>query len=244
MKDNPDRGAKLMSLAVHEFRTPVSVVAGYLRILLRHHGASMTEQQRTLVELGDKSCGALGGLLAELSELAQLEAGQTTIRREPLRLLSVLTDLATNVREGTNRGVTFAIRPDSPDVWIVGDPTRLPAAFATLVAAALRERADAVPVEAACRLVECDGRPFVRIAIANASDIEAILASGDDAPFDEYRGGLGFRLLLASAIVSAHGGRIVSPEVARGRLSLRVSLPAEPTAERPGRPGSPAPHAR
>ena len=50
MTDNRDSQAKLLSLAVHEFRTPVAVVSGYLRMLLRHFGGNLTEQQRKLLQ--------------------------------------------------------------------------------------------------------------------------------------------------------------------------------------------------
>jgi signal transduction histidine kinase len=231
MTDNHDRSAKFLSLAVHEFRTPVSVVSGYLRMLLRHFGDTLTDQQRTLLELGEKSCGSIAALLTELSELAQLEGPQPPIRREPVRLLPLLADVAKDVHEGHDRGITFGVRAGDPDVQIQGDRGRLSTAFATLAEAVLRERVDSAPMLAGCRLLETPDGPIVRTAIADALTIDAILEDQGHDAFDEYRGGLGFRLLLASRIVAAHGGRIISPVAARGRLAIVVSLPVAPDAE-------------
>jgi K+-sensing histidine kinase KdpD len=234
MTENLDRNPKFLSLAVHEFRTPLSVVSGYLRMLLRHYGRSMPEQQRMLVELGENSCGSMAKLLADLSDLAHLEGGHAALRREPVRLVPLLLDVARDVHEGETRGITFGVRQDGVDVQVLGDRARLAAAFSTLAAAVLRERAEASSMLAACRVVEEGGGTVVRTAITEASAIDASLDGGEYEAFDEYRGGLGFRILLASRIVAAHGGRIVSPAAARGRLAIVISLPVATDAERIG----------
>jgi K+-sensing histidine kinase KdpD len=231
MTDNHDPGAKFLSLAVHEFRTPVSVVGGYLRMLLRHFGDSLTEQQRTLAELGERSCGSLAVLLAELSDLAEFEGGQTTLRREPIGLATLLAAAAQGVHEGHDRGITLGVRPCEPDVQVLGDPARLSTAFATLATAVLRERADAVSILIACRIVDAGKGRVAHVAMAEAAGIDSVLDHPAADAFDEYRSGLGFRLVMASRVVGAHGGRIVSPVAARGRLSVVVSLPV---AEGPG----------
>jgi signal transduction histidine kinase len=232
MADIHDREAKLLSLAVHEFRTPVSVVAGYLRMLLRHFGDSLTDQQRMMVEQGEKSCGAISALIADLSELSQWEAGQIASRREPVPLTALLTDVAKDVHEGKDRGVLLDVRACRPDVQVLGDASRLAAAFTTLMTAALRERSDSTSMVAACRLPAGGvGARAVRIAIADEADVEAVLDEAVPQAFDLFRGGLGFRLLLAERIIAAHGGRIASPVAARGRLAIVVYLPVAPDAE-------------
>lgn len=231
MTENHDRSARFLSLAVHEFRTPVSVVSGYLRMLLHHFGDSLTDQQRALVELGEKSCGTLASLLAELSEVAQIEGGQVAFRRDVVRLVPLLADVAKDVHEGQDRGLSLSLRPSTPDVQVLGDAARLSSAFGTLATAVLRERSEGTPMELACHIVDtADGR-VVKTAIAEAGTIEAVLAAGDHDTFDEFRGGLGFRLVLAARIIGAHGGRIVTPVAARGRLAILVSLPVAPDAE-------------
>src|SRR2546426_7206730 len=55
---------QLLSLAVHEFRTPASVVGGYLRMLQRDGETALTERQRKMVDEAEKSCGRLVALIA------------------------------------------------------------------------------------------------------------------------------------------------------------------------------------
>jgi signal transduction histidine kinase len=72
------RWPKVLSLAVHEFRTPLTVVAGYIRMLLKERAGPVPDQQRRLLEEAEKSCGRLSALLAEVSDLSGLEAGTAT----------------------------------------------------------------------------------------------------------------------------------------------------------------------
>ena len=52
----------LLSLAVHEFRTPRQVVGGYLRMLQRDGGGPLTDRQRHMIDEAEKSCARLVAL--------------------------------------------------------------------------------------------------------------------------------------------------------------------------------------
>ena len=62
------RWPKLLSLAVHEFRTPITVVAGYIRMVLKERAGPISDQQRKLLEEAEKSCGRLSALVTEMSD--------------------------------------------------------------------------------------------------------------------------------------------------------------------------------
>ena len=51
--------ARLLSLAVHEFRTPASVVGGYLRMLQRDGDQPLSDRQRKMIDEAEKSCARL-----------------------------------------------------------------------------------------------------------------------------------------------------------------------------------------
>src|SRR5919106_5172615 len=81
---------KLLSLTVHEFRTPVTVVAGYIRMLLKDRAGPLSDQQRRLLEEAEKSCGRLSGIIAEMSDLANLETGTGAFNRGSVDLPALL----------------------------------------------------------------------------------------------------------------------------------------------------------
>ena len=70
--------SRLLSLAVHEFRTPASVVSGYLRMLQRDNDPMLSERQRKMVDEAGKSCARIIAIFDELSEIGKLDGAPVT----------------------------------------------------------------------------------------------------------------------------------------------------------------------
>ena len=138
---------------------------------------------------------------------------------------ALLADVASNVQEGSDRGLSVEVDARE-DLAVEGDRARLTEAIGSLMAAVLRERLQGARIVA---LARPDGD--LRSALVAFGDAETAPALLDDPDarrrsFDEYRGGLGFRLPAAARIIEAHGGRLASPVAERGRLSIVMTLPA------------------
>jgi signal transduction histidine kinase len=215
---------QLLSLAVHELRTPAGVVGGYLRMLQRETETPLSERQHKMVDEAEKSCARLVAIVSELSEIAKLDAGLTTLGREPLDLLPLIQEVARGMQEQPDREVRLEVRRKDARAAMTGDPARLRAAFAAIFRAVLREQATASTVVADCRIEETGaGRSIVVVVIEDGGVQEAYKASA--APFDEKRGGLGLALPIARRVIECHGGRLWSPQTAKKRSAAIVSLP-------------------
>ena len=85
MSDAPvdPRWPKVLSLSVHEFRTPMTVVAGYIRMLLKDRAGPLSDPQRRLLEEAEKSCARLTALLTEVSDLSNLEEARPRSTARP-----------------------------------------------------------------------------------------------------------------------------------------------------------------
>src|SRR5262245_33761638 len=90
---------QLLGLAVHEFRTPVSVVGGYLRMLQRDTAGELNDRQRKMIEEAEKSCARLVALISEMSDVAKLDSGVLSLARQPLDLFALVSDVAEHVQE-------------------------------------------------------------------------------------------------------------------------------------------------
>jgi signal transduction histidine kinase len=216
---------RAMSLAVHELRTPVTVVAGYLRMLLREQAGPLSEKQRRMLEEADRACGRLGALVAEMSDLGKLEGRQLALARQDFDLHAVAVELASGMHEGQDRGVGLEVRGTAP-VMVTGDRSRLTAALTALMHSALRERGNPGLIVVECTTVSGDPGWGV-VAIGDESIVSALAdtARGTPPAFDEWRGGLGLALPVARRVIEAHGGAVWSADGTEWRAATALRLP-------------------
>jgi signal transduction histidine kinase len=105
--------ARLLSLAVHELRTPASVVGGYLRMLQRDTTAPLSERQRKMVDEAAKSYGRMVALIDELSEISKLDAGTAAVQEESFDLFGLVQEVADSVHEVGGEDVKVQVRGEA-----------------------------------------------------------------------------------------------------------------------------------
>ena len=180
---------RLISLAVHELRTPASVVGGYLRMLQRDTDVPLSDRHRKMVDEAEKSCARMVALIAALSEVGKLDEGAITMTRRPTDLFPLIADVAASVHEAAERGVRFEVRGADTGALISGDEDRLRTAFAAIFHAILREKAGPCTVVTERRLAQDGGKSAI-IIVAEETGVQAAF-DAPAGPFDEKRGGVG-----------------------------------------------------
>ncbi len=227
MTINRDECPRALSLAVHEFRSPVTVVAGYIRMLLKMQPDPSVAMQRKLLEEAEKSCGRLSALIAEMGDLAKMEAGQVAFQKSEFDLFDLVAEVAKSVHEGADRDVRLEMIPITERAPVEGDAPRLSEALTTLMHATLRERAEPGVIRARGGVHRGDRPPLAYMVLAAPDGTEAPPPFDASlwAPFDQFRGGVGFRLMLAQAVVAAHGGTLFSGQGAHARAACALTLP-------------------
>ena len=206
------RWPKLLSLAVHEFRTPITVVAGYIRMLLKDRAGPITDQQRRLLEEAEKSCGRLSALVAEMSDLSNLEGGTASVNRATVDARTLLAEVVGALPPLPDRDVAVELQPGDP-APLQGDATRLRTALTSLIVALRRELVTADRLLVNVRTGTVGDTPSVIVAIGDAEQLPGILAV-DPAMlprFDEWRGGSGLSLAVARRVLGQHGGALLGP---------------------------------
>lgn len=217
---------RTMSLAVHELRTPVTVVCGYIRMVLKEHGGPLTEKQKKMLQEAERSCERITALVAEMSDLGKLESRELQVARQDVDLAALVAEVASDMHEGEDRGVRLEVRAPNRPVPVVGDRARLSAAIATLLHAALRERGDAGVIVAACTVIESTPAWAV-LAVGEEDALPSLVDAGlgTQPPFDEWRGGLGLALPVARRVVETLGGAVWSAPGDRPRAGSALRLP-------------------
>jgi K+-sensing histidine kinase KdpD len=218
---------KILSLAVHELRTPVAVAGGYVKMVLQFHGQALGDDARKFLTEASHSCAKLGGLLSDMSDLSNVMAGQLPLKADEVAIFSLAAEVAAELRDGTERGVRLEVRGADPAVRVSGDAHWLRISLRAIVAATLRERVQPGVLRIECRHVPAarQRRAVMAIGDEDAAGALASLAPSRWGPFDQWRGGVGFSLPLAVQVITAHRGRLGSLPGAPTRAAVAVSLP-------------------
>jgi len=216
----------MMSLAVHELRTPVTVVCGYIRMVLKEHGGPLTEKQKKMLQEAERSCERISALVAEMSDLGKLESRELAVAHHDVDLKALVAELAGNMHEGEDRGVRLEVRVPNRPVTVTGDRARLSVAIKTLLHAALRERGEPGVIVAECSTVD-GAPPWAVLAVGEEQALPSLVSAslGTPPPFDEWRGGLGLALPVARRVIEALDGALWSAPGDRPRAGSALRLP-------------------
>jgi signal transduction histidine kinase len=203
---------RLLGLAVHEMRTPLSTGLGFLGFLTRYN-TTLTAQQLSFVNQSVKAWGRIGELADEMSELSQLEEGKLTLTLGSVELSEAMRDAVAALPESEDSRVAVNFKSTPGPGPIQADPIRLRKAF-TCVLFALRREVVSSPtlfVRETRRVHK--GRNVSWIAFGEARNIDRFSAASEESltKFNELRGGAGLKPALARKIIVAHGGAIWSP---------------------------------
>lgn len=220
----------LLSLAVHEFRTPASVVGGYLRMLQRDTDQPLTERQRKMVEEAEKSCARLVAIVAELSEIGKFDSDAIKLNAAPVDVFALIADVAAHVHEARDRDVQLSIQSAGATGTLNGDAARLRSAFDAVFRAILREKAGPATVAVHARREAIEGRASAVVVVADEGRVQEAYGR-PRAAFNEKRGGLGLALPLARRVLEHHGGGVWAPAGADDPVSLGSAIIILPLTE-------------
>jgi len=206
MPSSDPRWSKVLSLSVHEFRTPMTVVSGYIRMLLKDRAGALTDQQRRLLEEAEKACGRLSGLVAEMSELSNLEAGTLPFNRSSADLRAILREAVAELPPLPDREIAVAVETGEGPAAITADPVRLKNALAAVTASLRRELIGDEPLI----IRERKDASGYEVLFGDSATIAALEAepNGARGVFDEWRGGVGLSLMVARRVLAAHDAEI------------------------------------
>lgn len=226
MAELPPDWTRLLSLAVHELRSPVNVAGGYVRMLGDQRNGPLTERQQRLVERAQDSWSRTAALLADLSDLAKLEAGTLTLPVQLFDLDLLLDEVVTASAAADASGIAIE-RRGTASGRVAGDRERLRRALSVCITIVAREAVEGSRLVIEVRPGATAGHVWIRFA---EHELLTALPSSDEGwgPLDEWRGGLGLELPLAHRVVGHAGGRLLSPIGASRQVAVRLELPCTP----------------
>jgi signal transduction histidine kinase len=204
-----DDEQELLSLIAHEISSPASVVAGYVRFLVKGSAGELTDSQRKMLDEAGRSCTRILELMRELRDLSALRIAEGPAEVQPVKIVSLCEDVVRAAAHGGGAENTFRYADADRGTVVEGDGDRLRQALTSFIAAIQRERgSDRVSVYGFIANTDSGSNVVIVIGGEEMTPDNTILER--TAAFDRWRGGLGMALPIACSIVEAHGGRVVA----------------------------------
>jgi two-component system, OmpR family, sensor kinase len=194
--------------AAHELRTPVAVIRARAEQGLRELGPE--GESASALRAIEQAAERASGTIADMLELARLDARRGRFEREPMRLDLLVEQIADEYAElAAKAGAELTLGAVAEDVVVEGDERLLTRAIANLVENAIRY--GAVGGEITLSLDRAGDQGVVRVADRGPGVPPAQRA----AIFDRFHrasgaaGGSGLGLAIARLVAEAHDGTLV-----------------------------------
>jgi two-component system sensor histidine kinase BaeS len=221
---------RLLADVSHELMTPLTSIRGFLETLQMGSVALDDATRQRYLAIAQTETGRLERIVGDLVDLARLEGGGLTLRRERLSVADALAAVAVRYEPAAKAaGVALSVAPGIGPLTVEADPLRLDQALDNLVRNALRHTPAGGHVDLGAR------RDKGQVVLTVADSGSGI--APDDLPrvFDRFyradtaredsahHSGLG--LSIVKAIVEAHTGSVaVTSAPGRGStFEMRLS---------------------
>ena len=203
---------QLLADVSHELMTPLTAMRGYIETLrMKELALDETTHDRYL-RIVDDETHRLERIIGDLLDLARLEGGAGTMRREQVSVQALFERVhARHERELTARRVTLAANIAKGAETVQGDPDRLEQALQNLAANALRHTPDGGEIVLSADVAGDKLRLRVRDSGGGIPPEHLPLIFDRFYKVDASRkavGGSGLGLSIVRAIVERHGGTI------------------------------------
>ena len=218
-----------LSGITHELRTPLNAILNMTRILLARMDGDLTAEQEVQVTLIQRAAGTLTDLVADLLDLARIEAGKSEVRLASFTIHDLFGTLRGMLRPLlTSDEVTLVFEPPDHEVTLTTDEGKLSQILRNLVSNAIKftERGEirvAGTVAADDMIVFSVTDTGVGIAPEDQARIFEEFTQVDN-PLQKHVRGTGLGLPLSRKLAGLLGGRleVESTPGAGSRFELRL----------------------
>jgi signal transduction histidine kinase len=221
---------RLLELISHEFRTPLTSILSWTRVLQRGR-ASPEVQARALATIEARALWQ-GRMVQDVIDAAALAGRQVRLLHEPVDLGALASAVVTELEpEFARKGVRLHTEVATRNVAVRGDRAWLERALFHVLHNALKF----TPAGGAVQLALRDGDGRIQLSVQDSGrglpqDLQVsafeLFRVGDDSNRRAF-GGLGLGLFVVSEVIRLHGGQVGLHSEGPGRgTRLTATFPA------------------
>lgn len=219
----------------HEFRTPLAAQLASIELLRDGLSEMQPDAQRELLANVERGVLRLMRLIDNLLESVRIEAGQHSIRQQPVNLADVIAE-ARDLIEPLLGQRQLKIELDDSGIGAIvrGDAQRLGQVFVNLIANAAKFAPEGSTIRIGGRRIGAQSEVWVEDEGpgvhegASGAIFERFQRGADSEPDAP---GLGLGLWIVKSIIERHGGSIRMERTPAQRTRFILTLPLEPEGE-------------
>ncbi len=221
---------ELLANVSHDLRTPLTSIKGYTTTILRHFDRLADEEKRDFLHEIEIASDRLTELIENLLQLSKLEAGGFHMQKEPVVIVSLLTNAVEDLEQKT-KGRRFVTRCDERLPLIDGDPRRIRQVLDNLLSNAVKYSPENTDITVEC--ISTDSEVKVRVTDQGVGispeELEKVFDRFYQASSgaSQRGGGVGLGLAICKGIIEAHGGRIWAESTLGKGSTFTFTLPLQ-----------------
>lgn len=224
--------AEFVSLASHELKTPINVIAGYTELLDEGLYGDLEEKQREVLRLVQEQTRALTRLVNQLLDLSKFEAGGLRVEPQPVDVKKLLSEVEQSFRAlAAQKQIDFRVEadPSMPDTALLDHDRIRHEVLSNLLSNAFKFTGTGGRIQVLGTAREGDlGLRVVDTGVGIPEDqLEYIFEKYYQIGEDARAKGSGLGLAIAKHIVEAHGGRINASSTVGEGTEFDIILPLE-----------------
>jgi len=227
--------SNLLDAISHEFRTPLTVIYGWIDLLLSEPSSGLAPVHLEGLKAIQDSSRRLGRMISNLLEYVAMSKAEMRLKREQVELLTLVEEALQQLEEEAkekNLSVMKSMPSDLPPLW--ADPGKMKTLIFNLLENAVKfnEPNGAVVVEGG--MVASEDGLWLRIRNTQGEipqdRLPELMAAFTQADMSVTRSasGLGLGLAVAKGILDAHQGRFqIGSEPGLG-TTVQIEFPLSP----------------
>jgi signal transduction histidine kinase len=220
--------SNFLSIVSHELKTPLSVINGFLSLILDERYQKDPQQLREAVEISKRRGQQLTRMIDELIDLSRLDAKAMVIHREEVAVESALLDTVEQFQEDLQRK-QITLSTSSCGRQIFCDPDKIKQVFTNIIGNAIKFSPEGSTINLECREDDASFHFLCHDSGIGIPEEEREKVFEKfyqvDSSATRHYGGAGLGLSIVREILSLHGGKVwVESEPQKG-CTFHFTLP-------------------
>ncbi|PID80064.1 hypothetical protein CSB20_08270 [bacterium DOLZORAL124_64_63] len=226
--ENQRMRADFHSMIAHDLRSPMSVIQGYVSLMVTGKTGPVNETQREFLESVNRKIAEMTALLNDFLDMSKMDAGFVNLKSQNHNLGQLLHEVVEDLEPmAESRNIRISINLPSDALNVYGDPLRVTQILRNLISNAIKYNVD----DGYIRLTAIKKNGWAQVSIADggigmSSEELAVL-------FEPYtRGnsqrtikGVGLGIVIVKKLVEAHGGHVTVASEAGQGTTFTFTLP-------------------